>query len=230
MSAIIYLLTNTINGNQYVGQTSVGLKKRWNQHCQRSRQGSTHHLHNAIRKYGADVFTMKVLECVTLDIINDREIYWIAELNTFGRGYNMTEGGEGTRGLCGVLNPVFGKTFSPEHRAKISAGKKGQRPSAETRAKLSAARRGKKFSPEHRAKLSEANKGRNNRLGYKHSSETKDKIRTANSGENHYNYGKPLSPEHRAKIKAATRAALKFRARMKRMVAPPATIHAILPV
>lgn len=66
-----------------------------------------------------------------------------------------------------------GKKLAAEHRAKISAARKGQKHSEdtrekisaalnrpETRAKMSAARKGKKFSEEHRKKMSESQKGR----------------------------------------------------------------------
>jgi plasmid stability protein len=74
----------------------------------------------------------------------------------------------------------------------------GKTHSAETRAKMRAAQTGKTFSAETRAKL-----------------------RAAKSGENNPFYGKKLSPESIAK-RTATR---KLRARMKRIVAPEASIY-----
>jgi hypothetical protein len=53
--------------------------------------------------------------------------------------------------------------LSPEHRAKLSAAKKGKVHSPETRAKIGAARKGKPMgpqSPEHRAKIKAAAKAR----------------------------------------------------------------------
>ena len=53
----------------------------------------------------------------------------------------------------------LGKTLSEEHRAKLSAAKRGKKRqplSSETRAKIGAAHRGKKLSAEHRAKVSVA--------------------------------------------------------------------------
>jgi len=72
---------------------------------------------------------------------------------------------------------------SAETREKISRSGKGKHRgplSAEHRAKLSAIRRGRRLSPEHRAKLSLAGKGRS------HSAESRMKmsaIRKARSGE-----------------------------------------------
>ncbi len=55
------------------------------------------------------------------------------------------------------------RTFSPEHKAKISVAKKGKSFSPEHKAKIGEALRGKTrrpFSPETRAKMSEAKKGK----------------------------------------------------------------------
>ena len=138
MSAIIYLLTNTINGKQYVGQTSVGLDERWRRHCRYARRGNPQYLCRAIRKYGPDAFTREILEHTTVEDVNVREIYWISELKTLEHGYNMTEGGEGMRGWVpseetraklraaksGENNPFYGKKLSPESIAKRTATRK----------------------------------------------------------------------------------------------------------
>jgi group I intron endonuclease len=89
------------------------------------------HLHNAIRKYGADAFTYAVLEHTTTELMNDRERHYISELRS---AYNMTEGGEGCVGI----------TRSEETRKKMSAWQKGKTKSPEHRAKLSAAVSGDK--------------------------------------------------------------------------------------
>jgi hypothetical protein len=83
-----------------------------------------------------------------------------------------------------------GQTFSPEHRAKLSAARKGRTTSPETRAKLSAAGKGRVFSPEHRAKLSAANRRRT------HSPETRARMSAAQKGHQ-------ISPEARARMSAA---------------------------
>lgn len=161
MSAIIYLLTNTVNGKQYVGQTSVGLEERWKRHCRSARCGVDYHLYRAIRKYGPDTFTHEILEHTTIEDVNARETYWVAELKTKEHGYNMTEGGGGTRGWVP----------SDETRAKISTSLKGKyggekhymygkTPSQETRAKMRASGKVKIFTVEHRAKLGDARAGK----------------------------------------------------------------------
>jgi len=185
--AIIYLLTNIINGKQYVGQTIRGLDERWWYHCWSANRGAGYLLHKAIRKYGPDAFTHEILEHTTIEDVNAREIYWIAELKTREHGYNMTDGGEGTRGWV---------------------------PDEEWRTKIGAANRGKKLSAEHRAKLSVALSGENNPMygkkgeknhmyGKTRSSATRVNISVSKSGENNPNYGKHHSAEHRAKLSVA---------------------------
>ena len=108
MSGIIYRITNTVNGKCYIGQTIQGLEKRWCAHRNKAKHKSNSHLHNAIRKYGPDVFVVELLEETTDEQLNDRERYWVAE---FHPAYNMTDGGEGGRP-------------SDDVRAKMSAAAK----------------------------------------------------------------------------------------------------------
>ena len=73
-----------------------------------------------------------------------------------------------------------GKKLSEEHKRKVSEAQKGREFSEETRRKISEANKGKKLperSEEHRRKLSEAAKGNKNRLGMKHTEESKKKMR-----------------------------------------------------
>lgn len=197
MSAIIYRLTNTVNGKIYIGQTSCGLDIRWRQHCYMTTFGSSYYIHNAIRKYGTDTFTREILEETTTELVSDRETYWIAKLHP---EYNMTSGGEGAKGI----------SRSKETRNKISQSRKGIKFSEEHKAKLRAAKRGKNhpnygkhLSDETRAKISAAQVGENHHMyGKTHSTETRAKVSAAVSGENHPFYGKKHSDETRAKMKA----------------------------
>lgn len=96
-------------------------------------------------------------------------------------------------------HPFFGKTFSAEVRARMSAGLKGKKKSPEHCAKVSAALKGKKASPETRAKLSATHRG------IKLSREHRARISAAHRGDKHHYYGKKLSPEHCAKLSVAHR-------------------------
>lgn len=74
------------------------------------------------------------------------ELYQTRDIH---KGYNITAGGDGVRGLV----------HSPETRAKMSASHTGLVRSAEHRASLSKALTGIKRSPETRAKVSAAKTG-----------------------------------------------------------------------
>lgn len=97
---IIYLITNKVDGKKYVGQTQFKLERRWKRHISDSlvsnKRVSRTLLHSAIRKYGPDNFLVEILEDnIVKEFLNNREIYWIAKLNTLvPNGYNLTKGGD----------------------------------------------------------------------------------------------------------------------------------------
>ena len=95
---MIYMLTNTVNGKKYVGKTNNWVK-RWNKHCSKSCDML---ISRSIRKHGADNFTMEVLEKTSEQLVDWREIYWIAIKDTMHpNGYNLTYGGDGGNKLVG---------------------------------------------------------------------------------------------------------------------------------
>lgn len=97
MYGIIYLVTNKINLKRYIGQTTMTLKARWQRHCSHANEPEPQGLHAAIKKYGKENFSIRQIEeCATKELLNEREVFWIAYYNTFlGDGYNRTPGGEG---------------------------------------------------------------------------------------------------------------------------------------
>lgn len=91
---IIYLITNKENGHKYVGQTTQGMNKRWQQHITESRQMSQKPLHRAFRKYGVHRFSIQEIDECDESLLDEREEYWIKYYNTFesAEGYNATSG------------------------------------------------------------------------------------------------------------------------------------------
>lgn len=95
----IYCITNLINGKQYVGKTTTTIEQRFKEHCRGSRKSYKNRpLYDAMNKYGIENFIIECLEEIEDEsILSDREIYWINELGTYGKGgYNATKGGDGS--------------------------------------------------------------------------------------------------------------------------------------
>ena len=95
---LIYMRTSP-NNKSYIGLTTQTEEMRWAQHCQEANNPNNNQyfskLGQAIRKYGASNFTVKILEECPDSQLPEREIYWINYYNTYNNGYNETLGGEG---------------------------------------------------------------------------------------------------------------------------------------
>lgn len=97
---VIYLHKNKINNKVYIGQTCQKPEKRWDYGCGYKRHNL--HFYNAIQKYGWNNFEHIILEDgLSLEQANEREQYWIKYYNSNQqeKGYNLTAGGDGSRGL-----------------------------------------------------------------------------------------------------------------------------------
>ncbi len=91
------MLTNTVNGKRYVGQTRCTLQHRWDRHLQAAQEGSRFPIHCAIRKYGQDVWRIEVLG--TYETLQELDAAEQAAICTHssavrGKGYNLTLGGD----------------------------------------------------------------------------------------------------------------------------------------
>ena len=153
----IYMYTAP-NGKRYVGQT-VQLEKRMMQHSTQALNPNCASydcaFHRAIRKYGIENFKFEILEeNIPRTMLDEREIYWINEMNSFGKnGYNLTLGGRGN----------LGREWSEEQRKRLSemnTGKNlGHVVTEETRRKIGLKNKGKSHprSEETKKKISEHN-------------------------------------------------------------------------
>lgn len=185
---VIYRITCLVNGKFYIGKTKRNLKRRIIEHKRDSSRGRPG-IDAAIHKYGWDGnFTVEIIETCPVEKLGEREIFWIAELNSKSpNGYNLTDGGDGGRGLSpnketrdkisaklkGRPAHNKGVKATDEARANMSAAQKaiGNKPpnhkgkkrgprSPETKAKLSVANTGRKHTPEELAKMSASQKAR----------------------------------------------------------------------
>ena len=164
---IIYKITNRINGKVYIGQTIVPLQRRWVQHCSHSKHHCTS-LHNAIKKYGKENFTVEQIDVATTrDELDSKEVFWIQFYDSMNRdkGYNLHGGGHRNHTVSNetrekISKANTGKVRSDEFRRNAAESSRGRKHSEETKAKLSELHKGKKLSEEHKLKLSEAHKGK----------------------------------------------------------------------
>ena len=225
---IIYKITNLLDGKVYVGQTVQKLSRRLCQHRNEKRTDNSL-IDKAIQKYGWKNFSHEVIEEVPCEMLNEREMFWIAHYDCMTpKGYNLTSGGRSdftvsdeTKEKLRVANEgkkhseetkekigaaQIGHEVTPETRKKISDAKKGVPKTEEHKAKLSAANKGKKLSPETKAKLSAINKA----LGMKppvgsfkgrhHTEESKAKISESKKGSVPWNKGLKLSDKKSAEV------------------------------
>lgn len=92
----IYLISNDVNSKLYVGQTIQNLNKRFNGHCcySKSDRSVNMYIKRAIHKYGRDKFHITLLEECPINLLNEREKYWISFYDSYNNGYNLTKGGQ----------------------------------------------------------------------------------------------------------------------------------------
>lgn len=179
----VYGLRCTITNKWYVGETKNKIVDRWNDY---ERLGCKEQpkLYRAIVKYGWNNFKKSVLEILPPDkkLLQEREVFWIHQLDSFNNGYNCNIGGYSN---CG--KSLKGKPKSTEHRKKLSEANKGKpgrqhseetkkkisllkigekhplwgtKASEETRSKMSISHIGKIRTEEHQKKLNESNTGK----------------------------------------------------------------------
>lgn len=97
--AEVYVITNKVNGKQYVGKTNRTTEIRFKEHLKESVKPRSENipLYRAMNKYGEDNFSLEIVEKnLTPDEANALEVEYIKKLETFGNGYNATIGGDGT--------------------------------------------------------------------------------------------------------------------------------------
>lgn len=154
---VIYKTTNLINGKIYIGQDTKNNPKYL---------GSGKILKHAMKKYGKDKFIKEIIEtCENIDKLNEREKYWITELNSTNKeiGYNVTFGGQ-SGWMLGLKHTEDTKlNYSISRKGKLISEKNGMY--------------GKKHTDESKKKMSNPKFGQDNGMyGKKHSEETKKKM------------------------------------------------------
>ena len=95
MTGIIYKITNTVNGKVYIGKTLESIEKRWKEHQKDSLRFTDRPLYRAMNKYGIEKFVIETIEEPEVELLSQRECYWIEYYNSYHFGYNATLGGDG---------------------------------------------------------------------------------------------------------------------------------------
>lgn len=124
----IYKIENLVNGKVYIGQ-SVDIYKRWTEHkCSCKNENGVEYnkiLYKSFRKYGIDNFSFEILEECLEGELNEKEIYYISLYRSYvhwenSNGYNLTIGGDGTRGRMVTEEQL--KLMSERMKGKLSKG------------------------------------------------------------------------------------------------------------
>lgn len=93
-NGIIYCIINKTNGKRYIGQTFVGLKKRYAGAWWKN--GHNPYLRNSVEKYGVDNFEWEILKqnIKSVEELNKLEIYYADRFRCYyPSGYNIRQCG-----------------------------------------------------------------------------------------------------------------------------------------
>ncbi len=108
----IYLITNTINGKKYIGQTTYSMKERWRHHT----KSVETRLGRDIRKFGEDKFSIIILaENIPIEQLDNMERFYIKQYETCGdTEYNVSPGGKDTSAIhkLNLSNSRIGLKFT----------------------------------------------------------------------------------------------------------------------
>lgn len=137
----IYKITNAITGDFYIGQT-INMHERELAH----RREPQPKMSEDVEKYGWDAFKFEVIEECSREELNDRENYYITELNPT---YNTIK--------------IHGWTHTPETCEKISQAKMGQTHTPESCELMSLKRLGVQLADEHKEILRQKSFGNKSR-------------------------------------------------------------------
>lgn len=184
----VYLIE--INSKKYVGSTTVGFNRRWNDHLRALIKGihCNKHLQRAYNKYGKDSLKFSILETVQIkeECIHIEQKY----IDKLKPEYN----------IYSIAGSPLGIKPSEKTRQKMGESRKGRKHTEETKKKMSEDRKlawktaseetknkrrissmGHIFSEESKKKMSESAKKRD--FGYLHTKEVRQKAGNSRAGQ-----------------------------------------------
>lgn len=138
----MYLITCNTSGKQYCGLTSKTLTQRWKQHVAVANSCKGYALHNAIRCYGNEQFTLAIIaNDLDLASANQVEFDTIRSLSLVENGYNCCDGGGHISKTAEVRkkigNALRGRKLTEEHKRAIAIANSQVPKSLEHKRKLS---------------------------------------------------------------------------------------------
>lgn len=89
----IYKITNVNNNKVYIGQSN-NLERRYKEHFIWN-LNNKQYIDELIQDLGKENFSFEIIEECELEVLDEREKYWIKYYNSFYEGYNKTKGGAG---------------------------------------------------------------------------------------------------------------------------------------
>lgn len=89
----IYKITNINNNKVYIGQSN-NLERRYKEHFV-WKLNNKQYIDELIQDLGKKNFSFEIIEECELEVLDEREKYWIKYYNSFYEGYNKTKGGAG---------------------------------------------------------------------------------------------------------------------------------------
>lgn len=139
----VYIHTNTMTGEGYVGVTSGDVDERWRAHVRLARSGKKTRFHQAIATHGEHVFVCKILDVVVgPQDAAIAERFWIDYCQTHKNGYNMTRGGDVNPPHSAMAKKAICKALTAQWKNPMLASKRRERsPQALRNIKVARAKR-----------------------------------------------------------------------------------------
>jgi group I intron endonuclease len=179
---VIYEIRNKHNNKVYIGLTTqLDPLERWKEYIRTVDRRTDLPLYGAMKKYGIDSFTFRILFFCFDEDVEAYEIRTIEKYNSVApNGYNITKGGRG--------GGFVGKTHAANARMRIGTFTKKRFENPEERAKMSAIIKDALKNVDISGRMAKSEKwknaieegrvgGRAHRSGEGPSQETKEKIR-----------------------------------------------------
>lgn len=130
----------------YIGITTRTLRQRINDHVAESKR-KNRKIHKALRKYPIHDWCVEIIDTAsTIEELKEKEIVYIQQHNSVNEGYNLSTGGEASKGA----------KRSKETCEKISNSKKGYKHTQEWKDHHRKVMTGKKQSESQKKKVAEA--------------------------------------------------------------------------